>query len=487
MVYFDKILVANRGEIAVRIIRTARDLGIKTVAIYSDADSDALHVKLADEKFRVGPPEPKLSYLNMDAIIRAALERGAEAVHPGYGFLSQNAAFAEKVIESGLTWVGPPPSILRLAGDKLAARRFFSSRGIPVVPGTFEPVSLDDAPSVAEEVGYPVIVKPAGGGGGIGMFVARSAAELKESIERASKLASSAFARGEVYVERYMPRVKHIEVQILGDTHGKVLHLYERECSVQRRFQKVVEEAPSPSITPEEREKVLAFAVKAAENLGYVNAGTFEFIFDLDERAFYLLEVNTRIQVEHPVTEMITGVDIVELQLAVAAGEHLPSELSELEPRGHAIEARVYAEDPANNFAPSPGQISSLHIPSGPWIRVDTGVYEGFRISEHYDPLMMKVIAWGSSREAARRRLDRALEELRISGVKTNRLFLLNIIRHEEFISGTYTTRFSEREELYRGLAEESPSEGVERKVAQKEAGETQRVSYWRLLARAHA
>ncbi len=484
---FRKILVANRGEIAVRIIRTARDLGIKTVAIYSDADRDALHVRLADEKVRIGPPEPKQSYLNIKAIVQAALSRGAEAIHPGYGFLSQNALFAREVIESGLVWIGPPPSVLELTGDKLAARKFFAENGIPVVPGTFEPVDPESAPDVAEELGYPVIVKPAGGGGGIGMFVASSPGELKDKIERASKLASSSFARYEVYLEKYFPRSKHIEVQILGDTHGKIVHLFERECSVQRRFQKVIEEAPSPSITPEERKEVLRVAIKAAESCRYVNAGTFEFLFDVEERKFYLLEVNTRIQVEHPVTEMITGVDIVEQQIRIAAGEHLASSLTTPSTNGHAIEARVYAEDPWNGFIPSPGKITQLAIPTGPWVRVDSGVYEGFTVPEFYDPLLMKVIAWGPSRETARARLVRALEELRVGGIKTNRLFLINILQHPDFVNGTYTTRLLEDKSLYERRLEES-EEPVKAEVGKTTAPQKPHgVNYWRLLARAYA
>ncbi|MGB9785668.1 MAG: acetyl-CoA carboxylase biotin carboxylase subunit [Infirmifilum sp.] len=484
--YFDKILIANRGEIAVRIIRTAKELGIKTVAVYSEADENSLHVKLADEKVFIGPSEPRESYLNMEKIIRAASSSGAEAIHPGYGFLSQNPVFAEKVKEAGLTWIGPTPDVLKLAGDKISSRRFFAKAGIPIVPGTLDPVGLEEAEAKAEEIGYPVVVKPSGGGGGIGMFVAFSPEELKEKIAKASRLAKAYFARTEVYLEKYFPRAKHIEVQILGDMHGKVIHLFERECSVQRRFQKVIEEAPSPSITSEEREKLLALAVKAAQSCNYVNAGTFEFLFDLNERRFYLLEVNTRIQVEHPVTEMITGVDIVEQQLAIASGEHLPSSLSDPSFRGHAIEARIYAEDPASDFAPSPGLITRLSLPAGPWIRVDSGVYEGFRVPEFYDPLLMKVIAWGHDRESATRRLKRALGELEIRGLKTNRLFLIRILEDEDFVKGSYTTQILEKRELFKNLEEPVTTTMIQERAETKAEQTSKSISYWRLLARAH-
>lgn len=485
--YFDKILIANRGEIAVRIIRTARDLGIRTVAVYSDADREALHVKLADEKVYIGPSEPRESYLNIDAIIKAALETGAEAVHPGYGFMSQSPHFAERVSDAGLVWVGPPPSVLQLAGDKLSSRRFFSNAGVPIIPGTLEPVRIEEAESRAEEIGYPVVVKPSGGGGGIGMFVASNPGELREKIEKAMRLSSSYFAKPEVYLEKYFPVAKHIEVQILGDSHGKIVHLYERECSVQRRFQKVIEEAPSPSITPEERKNLLRLAVKAAQSCSYINAGTFEFLFDLKERRFYLLEVNTRIQVEHPVTEMITGVDIVEKQLAIASGAHLDSSLEELVPYGHAVEARVYAEDPSSDFAPSPGTVASLHLPSGPWVRVDTGIYEGFRVPEYYDPLLMKIIAWGQRRDAAIRRLRRALGELEIGGLKTNRLFLVKILDDDDFLAGKYTTRLLEKKELYQGIQESSTYQYSRDKSGDDSRRENEKkTSYWRLLARAY-
>jgi len=485
-VSFRKILVANRGEIAVRVIRTARDMGIKTVAIYSDADERALHALLADERYRVGPPEPSASYLNMEVIIDIALRSGAEAIHPGYGFLAQNAAFAQRVEESGLVWIGPSPEVIRLVGDKLGARRFFSSHGIPVVPGTFEAVDPRDAASHAEEIGYPVMVKPAGGGGGIGMFVAWSSEELEEKLRRASSLGQAYFGSAAVYLEKYFPRVKHIEVQVLGYKRGRVLHLFERECSVQRRFQKVVEEAPSPSITPEERETVCNLAVEAASSCGYTNAGTFEFLFDLDSRKFYLLEVNSRIQVEHPVTEMVTGVDIVEQQILIASGAEAPLRQDEVQLRGHAVE--VYAEDPASGFAPSPGRVTFLELPQGPWVRVDSGVYEGFEVPHYYDPLLMKVIAWGFTRNDAVRRLRRALSELRIGGVKHNKYFLLRILDHGSFLNASYTTSLLEDRNIYEGLENEDkqrtlPAAPHEEKPARREVQGA--ISAWRILARA--
>lgn len=486
---FRKILVANRGEIAVRVIRTARDMGIKTVAIYSDADEKALHALLADERYRVGPSEPRASYLNIEAIIDIAFKSGAEAVHPGYGFLAQNSKFAQRVEESGLVWIGPSPEVIRLVGDKLGARKFFSSHGIPVVPGTLEAVDPREAASYAEEIGYPVMVKPAGGGGGIGMFVAWSSEELEEKLRRASSLGQAYFGNATVYLEKYFPRVKHIEVQVLGYGHGNVIHLFERECSAQRRFQKVVEEAPSPSLTPRERKTVCDLAVKAAKSCGYTNAGTFEFLFDLDSRSFYLLEVNSRIQVEHPVTEMVTGVDIVEQQILIASNAGTALRQDEVQLRGHAVEVRVYAEDPANGFAPSPGRITFLEVPQGPWVRVDSGVYEGFEVPHYYDPLLMKVIAWGPTRGEAIKRLKRALLELRIGGIKHNKHFLLRILEHDSFLNGSYTTRLLEEESLYRGLESEDRQRTLPVASPEEQPGRKQdekiNVSIWRLLARA--
>lgn len=449
---FDKILVANRGEIAVRVIKTAKALGIKTVAVYSDADKDALHTLIADEAVWVGGADPAESYLNIEAISDAAKRTGSEAIHPGYGFLSQRADFVERLEEEGIVFIGPPASVQRLVGDKLAARRFFQSAGIPVVPGTFEPADLHDAHSVAEELGFPVIVKPAGGGGGIGMRIVWSRQELAAAIREASELTGRAFGRVEVYLEKYLPKARHIEVQVIGDGRGGVYHLFERECSVQRRFQKVVEEAPSPALTWELRRQLLSLAIKAAKACNYVNAGTFEFLFDPENERFYLLEVNSRIQVEHPITEMVTGVDIVKEQILVAGGEGVSFKQDDIVIQGHSIEARVYAEDPLNNFAPSPGRLTIYREPSGPWIRVDSGYYTGCEVTPFYDPLLMKIVSWGATREEARRRLVNAIEETIIKGVATNLNLLHLILNDEEFVKGDYNTRFFEERKILQRL-----------------------------------
>ena len=484
---FNKVLVANRGEIAVRVIRAAHEMGMDVVAVYSDADKESLHVALADEAVRIGPPPPSESYLSMDAVVEAALSTGAEAVHPGYGFLAENPAFARALEDVGLIFVGPPASVQRRVGRKLDARRFFSAAGVPVVPGTLEPVSLSEAEEVAEEIGYPVVVKPAGGGGGIGMSIAWSPEDIKAAFERASAIAKSAFGDPEVYMERYFPKARHIEVQVVADSHGNVIHLFERECSVQRRFQKVVEESPSPALDEDLREEVTGYAVKAAKAVGYVNAGTFEFLFDPGSERFYLLEVNSRIQVEHPVTEMITGVDLVKLQFLVAAGEKLPLSQGEVERRGHAFEARIYAEDPLAGFAPSPGVIRRLREPSGPWVRVDSGVYEGYEVPQYYDPLLMKIIVWGRDREEARLRMLRALEETVVEGVRNNVAFHQLVFEDEAFAKGDLTTRFVEERRVVERLrsfrARRRPLPWRSQREVAKEAPK-EVVDAWRLASR---
>lgn len=481
---FNKVLVANRGEIAVRVIRAAKEMGIKTVAVFSDADRNSLHTLLADEKYYIGPPDPLESYLNVEKIVKAAVETGSEAVHPGYGFLSQNPDFAKRLEEEGVIFIGPPPKVQEKVGHKLRARAFFNQRGIPIVPGTLKPVNVDEACDEAEKIGYPVLIKPAGGGGGIGMSIVWSKNELKQAIVKASKLAKSAFGLSEVYIEKYIPKAKHIEVQILGDKHGNIVHLFERECSVQRRYQKVIEETPSPAINEDEAETLYGYAVRAAKESGYVNAGTFEFIFDTENRKFYFLEVNSRIQVEHPITEMVTGIDIVKEQFRIAAGERL-----DIEPKryGHAIEARIYAEDPVENFAPSPGLITRLREPSGPWIRVDSGVYEGYEVPPFYDPLLMKVIAWGKDREEARLRIKRALEEVEIEGVRTNVSLLKEVVDHSDFIKGGYTTRFLEESRILENVkryVRETAEHGAEKEEDVKTSLETAYVDVWRLSSR---
>ncbi|HDI74994.1 MAG: acetyl-CoA carboxylase biotin carboxylase subunit [Thermoprotei archaeon] len=450
-----KILIANRGEIAVRIIRTLRSMGIRSVAIYSTSDKSSLHVMLADEAYCVGPPEPLESYLNIDKIVEVAKKCGVDAVHPGYGFLSQNPNFVKRLEEEGIVFIGPPSRVHLFSGDKLGARIFLSRNSIPVIPGSLEPVdSLDKALSEAERIGYPVILKPRFGGGGTGMLVCRNAEELRENYKIASRLARSAFGYKDLYLEKYYSSARHIEVQILADKHGNVVHLFERECSIQRRFQKVIEETPSPALSDEIREKIYTTAVRIAELIGYVNAGTVEFLFVPEEERFYFMEINSRIQVEHPITEMITGVDIVREQVKIAAGERLSFSQNEIERQGCAVEARVYAEDPENNFAPSPGLVEEYYPPRGPWLRVDDYVYPGYEIPPYYDSLVAKVIAWGSSRDEAVNRLKVALEEYIIRGVKTNIPFLYSIICDEDFRRGNYTTTFLLEKEFLRASSD---------------------------------
>ena len=439
---FSKVLVANRGEIAVRIIRCLRDMGITSVAVYSTADSRALHVLMADEAYCIGPAEPLKSYLSIDAIIDVAKKADVDAIHPGYGFLSQNPDFVERVEEEGIKFIGPPAKVQRLTGDKVETKRCVSRFGVPIIPGSLDPVkSLDEALSIAKDVGFPVILKPRLGGGGIGMFICRSPDELRENFKHASRLAENAFGVAEIYVEKYFPKAKHIEVQILADEYGNMIHLFERECSVQRRFQKVLEEAPSPSISEDLRRKVTERALRAARAVGYVNAGTVEFLYVPGTEDFYFLEINSRIQVEHPVTEMITGVDIVEAQVRIAEGERLWIRQDDVRIRGHAIEARIYAEDPITQV-PSPGRVRVYVVPKGPGVRVDDWIYPGCEIPPYYDPLIAKLIVWAENRFKAIKRLRRALREYVIEGVKTNIPLHLAILSHPEFISGRYTTRF---------------------------------------------
>lgn len=487
---FRKILIANRGEIAVRIIRAAKEEGIKTVAVYSDADRNSLHRLLADESVWIGDPHPRYSYLDIEKIVNAVKKTGAEAVHPGYGFLAENPHFVERLEEEGITFIGPPSQVQRLVGDKLGARKKVSEVGVPIAPGTLSPVSVDDAAEIADKIGYPLIVKPAGGGGGIGMAIVYDEKELLETVERASKLAKSTFANPEVYIERYFPKARHIEVQILADTHGKVVHLYERECSVQRRFQKLIEESPSPALDEEGRDRITSLAVKVAKAVGYVNAGTIEFLYIPDLNEFYFLEVNSRIQVEHPVTEMVTGIDIVKEQFRIAAGEELSISQNEIEQKGHAFEARIYAEDPLRNFIPSPGVITNYLPPSGPGVRVDSGIYPGYEIPSFYDPLILKLIVWGKDRLEAIKRMRRALQETVIEGVATNVAFHKVVFRDEAFNKGIITTNFIrerniiEKIKKYKDKRLKLPiiTEG-ERKIS-KESKEGVQISAWKLSAK---
>jgi acetyl-CoA carboxylase, biotin carboxylase subunit len=442
---FGKVLIANRGEIAVRVIRACRELGIKTVAVFSEADRESLHVLLADEAVPIGPPPATESYLVIDKLIAAARATGAEAVHPGYGFLAENAKFAQACLDAKLTFIGPPPAAIRAMGDKMAARRVAIKMGVPVVPGTEQPVSDDaEAVRVAERVGYPVMLKAAMGGGGKGMRLVRAPGELTGALRAARSEAGAAFGDAAVYIERYVEEPRHIEIQILADAHGGVVYLGERECSIQRRHQKLVEESPSPFVTPEMRRRMGEAACGVAAAVGYVNAGTVEFLVDR-ERNFYFLEMNTRLQVEHPVTELVTGRDLVKDQLRIAAGEKLGFGQDDVVLHGWAIECRVNAEDPFASFIPSPGKVVGLQAPGGPWVRNDTGVYAGCTISRFYDTLMAKLIVWGPDRDAAIARMARALGEYTVAGVQTTIPILQRIVAHPDFVAGRLSTGFMER------------------------------------------
>ncbi len=443
---FKKILIANRSEIAVRIIRTCRELGVKTVAVYSDADRLALHTRMADEAYHLGPSPARESYLVGEKVIAIAKEAGAEAIHPGYGFLSENADFADAVAASDLIFIGPPGTAMRAMGDKTAARQVMMKAGVPTVPGSKEVcATMEEAQRVAEQVGYPVLIKASAGGGGKGMRVVNIAAELPPLFQTASSEAKSAFGDGRVYIEKYLQRPRHIEFQIIADSHGHAIYLGERECSIQRRHQKVIEEAPSCVLDEDLRRCMGEAAVKAALACGYVNAGTIEFLLDA-ERHFYFLEMNTRLQVEHPVTEMVTGLDLVRVQLEIAAGEKLPLTQEQVTLRGHAIECRIYAEDPQSNFAPSIGRLTHLRKPSGFGVRDDGGVEEGSEISVYYDPMMAKLIAWGADRQTAIARMERALNEYEVSGVRTTIPFCLWVLRHPSFRAGDFDTHFVQNE-----------------------------------------
>ncbi len=442
---FRKVLVANRGEIALRVIRACRELGIRTVAVYSSADRESLHVRFADEDVCIGPPPARDSYLNIPRIIAAAEVTGADAIHPGYGFLAENAEFAEICERSDLKFIGPNAEHIRLMGDKAAARRTMAAVGVPTVPGSDGAVEdPQTALGIAREIGFPVIIKAAAGGGGKGMRVAQDEASFAGLLQMAQHEAQAAFGDPSVYLERYLGRPRHIEIQIIGDEHGRIVHLGERECSIQRRHQKLIEEAPSVALTPELREQMGDAAVRGAASIGYFSAGTIEFLLD-EGGQYYFMEMNTRIQVEHPVTELVTGVDLVKEQIRVAAGQPLSIPESGVELRGHAIECRINAENPARNFAPSPGHISIFHMPGGPGIRVDTHAYAGYNIPPHYDSLIAKVIAQGATRDEALARMRIALDSFIVEGVHTTKPFLLELLDDPEFIAGDFDTKFVER------------------------------------------
>ncbi len=440
---FKKVLIANRGEIAVRVIRACRERGLRTVAVYSDPDRTALHVRYADEAYHIGGARATDSYLRIDRILDVAKKAGADAIHPGYGFLAENPAFARACRDAGITFIGPPPEAMELMGDKLAARRTMAAAGIPVVPGTHEVLNTADATQAAEELGYPLLIKAAAGGGGKGMRMVHSPEELPGALEAARREAMSAFGDDTVYFERVVPNARHIEFQILADEFGNVVHLGERECSIQRRHQKVVEEAPSVALDEEKRCEMGELAVRAAKAVGYVNTGTVEFLLAPDGQ-YYFLEMNTRLQVEHPVTEMVTGVDIVKEQLRIAAGRRLRYSQEDIQVKGWALECRITAEDPFNGFLPSTGRVTSLSEPTGPGIRVDSGIYEGFEVSLYYDPLIAKLIAWGETRAEAILRMRRALNEYRIVGLKTSIPFHQHLMDLPSFIGGQFDTTFLE-------------------------------------------
>ncbi|MCI0608910.1 MAG: acetyl-CoA carboxylase biotin carboxylase subunit [Anaerolineae bacterium] len=467
---FKKILVANRGEIAIRIMRACKELGIKTIAVYSDADKNSLHVKYADEAIRIGDSSPKESYLNSDVLIRAALDSKADAIHPGYGFLSENASFAGMVASAKLTFIGPSADSIRAMGDKAESKMAMKKAGVSTVPGAEGLESEDDFKKAAKEIGYPVLVKAAAGGGGKGMRVVNEENELSEAIESARREALNAFGDERLLIEKYLPNAHHIEFQVFGDQHGHLVHLFERECSVQRRHQKIIEETPSPLLTPELRVQMGEAAIKAARAVGYYNAGTVEFIFDPilsslrrgSGQAFFFLEMNTRLQVEHPITELTTDLDLVQWQIRVSAGEHFPYQQEQLTQHGHAIECRIYAEDPSNGFLPSTGKLLQYIEPRGPGIRVDSGFTAGDEVTHFYDPLLAKLIVHAEDRKTAIQRMQAALREFVVHGVVTNIDFMQSVLAHEDFANGKVSTRWVEKtlesDSLLSNMREQAPA-----------------------------
>jgi acetyl-CoA/propionyl-CoA carboxylase biotin carboxyl carrier protein len=452
---FTKLLIANRGEIAVRIIRACRDMDIEPVAVYSELDAEALHVRLVEEAANVGPGPATESYLNIANIIEAARKTGAEAVHPGYGFLAENASFARAVIDAGLTWVGPAPDVIEIMGEKTSARRAATDAGVPTVPGTVDPVkSADEIKRFAAANGLPLAIKASAGGGGKGFRVVTTEGEIDDAFAGAAREAQAYFSNDEVYLERYLERPRHIEIQVLGDASGNILSFPERDCSLQRRHQKLVEESPSPALDEHVREQIMEAAARVSKQVGYLNAGTCEFLLDSDKKSFYFLEMNTRLQVEHPVTELVCGVDLVRAQLLTAAGEQLEFTQDDLVLKGAAIECRINAENPAKKFMPAPGRIGNYHEPAGPGVRVDSGAEASSTISQAYDPMIAKVITYGANREETRQRMLRALDEFEIEGLKTTIPFHRLMLADDRFASGDYHTGTVEREMDLSVLAE---------------------------------
>ncbi|MCJ0741091.1 acetyl-CoA carboxylase biotin carboxylase subunit [Pedobacter montanisoli] len=457
----DKILIANRGEIALRIMRSAKEMGIKTVAVFSEADRNALHVRYADEAVCIGPPPSNQSYLLGEKIIEACKTTGAQGIHPGYGFLSENPAFAKMVAAAGLTLIGPTPEAMEIMGNKLSAKAAALKYDIPMVPGTEEAITnVEEARQRALEVGFPILIKAAAGGGGKGMRVVENVSDFEEQMNLAVSEATSAFGDGSVFIERYVTSPRHIEIQVLGDTHGNIVHLFERECSVQRRHQKVVEEAPSSVLTPEIREKMGKCAVDVARSVNYVGAGTVEFILD-ENLDFFFLEMNTRLQVEHPVTELITGLDLVKEQIKIARGEKLSFTQDEVKMNGHAIELRVYAEDPKNNFLPDIGRLQTYKTPQGNGVRVDDGFEQGMEIPIYYDPMIAKLITYGKDREEAIERMVRAIDEYDITGIQTTLAFGKFVMQHEAFVSGKFDTHFVNKYFNSQSLVSEQSDEAL--------------------------
>ena len=465
-----KILVANRGEIARRIIRSAKEMGIETVAVYSEADRHSPHVRAADEAVLIGPPPSSASYLQMDKIIEVCTTLGVDAVHPGYGFLSENATFAEKVEKAGLIFIGPTPEAIAVMGSKLAAKEAVSKYEVPFIPGINHAITdIPEAKKIAKEIGYPVLIKASAGGGGKGMRIVDDEKDFEEQMKRAVSEAESAFGDGSVFVEKYITSPKHIEYQILGDEHGNVIHLFERECTIQRRHQKVIEEAPSIALNEDMRAKMGEAAVNVAKACNYRGAGTVEFILDEDKK-FYFLEMNTRLQVEHPVTELITGLDLVKEQILIAEGNPIPYKQEDLKIHGHSLEVRVYAEDPKNNFLPDVGTLNVYKRPQGPGIRVDDGFEEGMAIPIYYDPMISKLIVHAEDRERAIQRIIRAIDEYVISGVETTLSFCRYVFQHEKFIDGSFDTNFA-RDHFDPEKLSEEPTDGPEIKLAAALAG----------------
>lgn len=442
---FKKVLIANRGEIAIRVIRACRELGIQTVAVFSDADRESLHVFLADEAYNIGPAPSIESYLRGEKIIEVAKKAGVDAIHPGYGFLSENSRFVRACNQAGITFIGPTPENIEMMGDKLSAKSLMKIANVPIVPGSDGSVdSIADAQEVIKRIGLPVIIKASAGGGGKGMRVVREHSEIESAYRACRSEGQNYFADDRVYIEKFVTDPKHIEIQVFGDTHGNVVHLYERECSVQRRHQKIIEESPSPSVPPAVREKMGESAVRAAKQINYVGAGTIEFIFDNSTKDFYFMEMNTRLQVEHPITEIVTGVDLVKEQIYVALKRPLSFKQSDIKQKGHAIEARICAEDPIT-YQPSPGVIRACRHPQGPFVRVDSYAYPGYEVPIYYDPMISKLITWGDTREDAIARMERALSEFILSGIKTNIPLHKTVLKHPKFLDGTYTTQFLEK------------------------------------------